>query len=97
MFRKVEDVDDIVDDFREQLDVQNEITQAISQPLGDPIDEDELLSELEGLEQQELDTQLLSMPSTNVTAALPSAPTKAPAKQKIDEDKELAALEASMG
>ena len=95
---KVEDVDTVVDDIREQMDVQNEITDAISQPLGDIIDEDELLSELEGLEQEEIDAQLLNIPSTGITAKMPSAPTKTPTvKSKVDEDKELAALEAAMG
>jgi len=94
---KVEDVDNIMDDIRDQMDVANEINDAISQPLGTEImDEDELLSELEGLEQESLDEQLLSLGPSPQTNKLPSAPTKVPAKKVVDEEAELAALEASM-
>jgi len=95
----IDQVDDIMDDIREQMDIANEINEAISQPLGGEIlDEDELLGELEGLEQESLDEQLLGLGATKEPLAkLPSAPQKAPAKkQPVDEDAELAALEASM-
>jgi len=93
----IDQVDDTMDEIREQMDIANEINEAISQPLGgDVLDEDELLAELEDLEQESLDEQLLG--TKTPVAAMPSAPTKAPVKKKavIDEDAELAALEASM-
>jgi len=94
----IDQVDDIMDDIREQMDIANEINEAISQPLGgEVLDEDDLLSELEGLEQESLDEQLLGLGTKEPLAKLPSAPQKAPAKkQAVDEDAELAALEASM-
>jgi len=93
----IDEVDDTMDEIREQMDVANEINDAISQPLGgDVLDEDELLAELDGLEQESLDEQLLGTKTPVV--GLPSAPTKTPVSRKavIDEDAELAALEASM-
>jgi len=93
----IDEVDDTMDEIREQMDVANEINDAISQPLGgDVLDEDELLAELDGLEQESLDEQLLGTKTPVV--GLPSAPTKTPVSKKavIDEDAELAALEASM-
>jgi charged multivesicular body protein 4 len=95
----IDQVDDIMDDIREQMDIANEINDAISQPLGgEVLDEDELLGELESLEQESLDEQLLGLGAAKEPLAkLPSAPQKAPAKkQAVDEDAELAALEASM-
>eukprot|EP01118_Nematostelium_gracile_P016716 TRINITY_DN698_c0_g1_i1.p1 TRINITY_DN698_c0_g1~~TRINITY_DN698_c0_g1_i1.p1 ORF type:complete len:213 (+),score=87.85 TRINITY_DN698_c0_g1_i1:162-800(+) len=93
----IDQVDDTMDEIREQMDIANEINDAISQPLGgDIMDEDELLAELDDLEQESLDEQLLNTGRTSVPV-LPNAPTKAPAKKPvIDEDAELAALEASM-
>eukprot|EP01119_Soliformovum_irregulare_P011908 TRINITY_DN3045_c0_g1_i1.p1 TRINITY_DN3045_c0_g1~~TRINITY_DN3045_c0_g1_i1.p1 ORF type:complete len:214 (+),score=71.48 TRINITY_DN3045_c0_g1_i1:80-721(+) len=92
-------VDDTMDEIREQMDVANEIADAISQPLGgETIDEDDLLAELDELGQEALDEQLLPAP-TPISAALPNAPTKAPTPTKkkiVDEEAELAALEASM-
>jgi len=94
----IDNVDDTMDEIREQMDIANEINDAISQPLGgDVLDEDELLAELDDLEQQSMDEQLLDIPSMkNQLPAMPSAPTRAPTKKAIDEDAELAALEASM-
>eukprot|EP01086_Lenisia_limosa_P014225 TRINITY_DN443_c0_g1_i1.p1 TRINITY_DN443_c0_g1~~TRINITY_DN443_c0_g1_i1.p1 ORF type:complete len:195 (+),score=48.28 TRINITY_DN443_c0_g1_i1:71-655(+) len=42
----VEDVDEVMDNVREQFDVANEISEAISQPLGEGFDEDDLEAEL---------------------------------------------------
>jgi len=92
-------VDDTMDEIREQMDLTNEITEGIAQPLGEPIDDDDLLAELDQLEQETLDEQLMGLNSAPVSSKLPSAPTGVPqgkAKQPIDEDAELAALEASM-
>jgi len=98
----IEKVDDTMDEIREQMEIASEIENAISTPLGgEMIDDDELLGELEELEQESLDEQLLgtqhvpqqklpSVPSGKVTA------TQGRSKVAVDEDAELAALEASM-
>jgi len=97
----VNTVDDTMDKIRDQMDIANDIGTAISTPLGGEVyDDDELLGELEELEQESLDEQFLDVQPTP-TQKLPSVPTgkvQAPAKSKItvDEDAELAALEASM-
>jgi len=97
----VDQVDDTMDEIREQMDIANEINDAISQPLGgEVLDEDELLAELDELEQSSLDEQLIGLEKTPATK-LPSVPTKAPVATKtkvalLDEDAELAKLEASM-
>ncbi|KAI8808530.1 Snf7 family [Cladochytrium replicatum] len=81
----IDKVDATMDDIREQMDVANEIATAISQPVGFgaglDLDEDELEAELDALEQEELDENLLSMPSTAGVQALPDVPnTKLPSK-----------------
>jgi charged multivesicular body protein 4 len=99
----IDKVDDTMEEIREQMDLANEINDAISQPIGsETFDDDELLSELNELEQENLDEQLLQGVSVS-QQKLPSVPTKVPttatkskAKPQIDEDAELAALEASM-
>ncbi|XP_054157920.1 charged multivesicular body protein 4c-like [Oppia nitens] len=70
----VDNVQDVMDDIREQQELAQEIGDLISNPLGfggQDIgdDDDELLRELEDLEQQDLDEQLLS------TDGLPSVPS----------------------
>jgi len=97
----IDRVDDTMEEIREQMDIANEISDAISQPLGgDTMDEDELLSELEELEQEALDETMLGMNSAP-KQTLPGVPnTKLPQNSRpskvVDEDAELAALEASM-
>jgi len=97
----IDRVDDTMDEIREQMDIANEINDAISSPLGgEMMDDDELLGELEELEQESLDEQLLQVNKTPAQT-LPSVPNgKLPVKQtskkQVDEDAELAALEASM-
>eukprot|EP01104_Vermistella_antarctica_P018977 TRINITY_DN7235_c0_g1_i1.p1 TRINITY_DN7235_c0_g1~~TRINITY_DN7235_c0_g1_i1.p1 ORF type:complete len:219 (+),score=82.64 TRINITY_DN7235_c0_g1_i1:218-874(+) len=100
----IDDVDDIMDDIREQMDVAEEISNAISQPLGtDMFDEDELEAELEELENQNIEEELLSARVT--TSSLPSVPNtgdsllstpSVPDHDLSEDDKELAALEAEM-
>jgi len=100
----VDDVDKTMDDIQTQMDLATEIDQAISQPLGGVVyDEDELDAELEALEQESLDQQLLNInaPATIPAQAVKQSPSPAkvnaqPSKAMIDEDAELAALEASM-
>ncbi|KAL5246635.1 hypothetical protein ACHWQZ_G018748 [Mnemiopsis leidyi] len=93
----VDKVHDLMDDIAEQQDLANEISAAISSPMGfgNDVDEDELLAELEGMEQEEMDRQFLDMPSAALPD-LPSVPTSAPTKTKstVEEDEDMAALAA---
>lgn len=97
----VDKVDEMMDDIQEASDVANEISDAISRPMGfqSEIDDDDLLAELEELEQEELDSEMLNIPSSSQEPSLnlPAAPTKtpaAPAAQAVDD--ELADLEQWM-
>jgi len=96
----VDQVHDMMDDIAEQQEVAREISEAISNPVafGQDIDEDELERELEELEQEELDNELLDIPSAINLPSVPvteptgaakvpaqAAPTR-PSKVKVDED-----------
>ncbi|KAI7869479.1 Snf7-domain-containing protein [Spinellus fusiger] len=93
-------VDSTMDDIRDQMDVANEISEAISRPvgIGEDIDEEELLNELEELEQEELDAKMLETPSPAVYT--PNVPVYEPIRrtrvEEDDEEAELKALQASM-
>jgi len=97
----IDEVDNTMEEIREQMDIASEINDAISQPLGGEVyDEDELSAELEALEQESLDAQLLSVNAPSVvpqekvtTNGVSHGPQHA---QQLDEDAELRALEASM-
>jgi len=95
-----EQVDDTMEDIREQMDLANELNEAISQPLGgEIIDEDELEAELDALEQENVDEQLLGLEAARLPTKLPSAPSTVPAGKApaiSDEEAELRALEESM-
>eukprot|EP00731_Ephydatia_muelleri_P026118 Em0018g218a len=104
----VDDVHDMMDDIQEQNELADEITNALSNPVGfgQDVDEDELLAELEGMEQEELEKDLLEIPAAGSKLPedtvglddLPSVPTKTPkAKVKNDDDdlKELASWATS--
>merc|ERR1712038_1157050 len=85
----IEQVDELMDDIREEMEQAQEISDAIAAPV-DPLatDEDELLAELEQMGADDLEEQLLSTPT------LPSVPNaKLPAHKKKEED-EMKALEA---
>ncbi|CAO3626868.1 2-Hacid_dh_C domain-containing protein [Mucor velutinosus] len=96
----IDKVDATMDDIRDQMDVANEISEAISRPVnvGDELDEDDLLNELEELEQEELDAKMLETPSPVVSA--PNVPTRVPIHnvtvEEDDEEAELRALKASI-
>lgn len=69
-------VEDIVDEMREQKEISEEISNILSQTTTKAVDDDELLKELEGMQQEQLDEKLLQ---TDKTAALPDVPTQLPA------------------
>ena len=92
----IEQVDDVMDEIKEEMEMAQEINDAIAQPV-DPLmtDEDELLEELNMLETADLEAELLKPPPTNVQA-MPTVPSsKLPALAKKEED-DLRALEAEL-
>lgn len=91
----IEQVDDMMDEIKEEMELANEINNAIAQPV-DPLltDEDELLEELNELEAADLESELLAPPTSNL--ALPTVPdSKLPALAKKEED-DLKQLEAEL-
>jgi charged multivesicular body protein 4 len=78
LYRDINKVDATMDDIRDQMDVANEISDAISRPvgMGEELDEDDLLTELEELEQEELDAKMLETPAPAVYT--PNVPTHEP-------------------
>lgn len=99
----IEKVEDVMDDIQEQQDIAAEISAAISRPIDMPgidMDEDDLLAELEELEQEEVDNNLIGVPSTAPATSLPTVPSTqlpaVPARQQpvaTKEDDDLAELE----
>ncbi|KAG2222837.1 hypothetical protein INT45_000452 [Circinella minor] len=94
----VNTVDSTMDDIRDQMDIATEISEAISRPVGEELDEDELLNELEELEQEELDAKMLDTPAPAMD--VPDVPSHEPIarrrKSEEEEEAELKALQASM-
>lgn len=68
-------VEDLMDEVREQQQIAEEISSVISNPIGfgQDVDEDELMKELEDMEQEELDRQLLDTEQP-AAAELPEVP-----------------------
>lgn len=66
----VDKVDETMEEINETMDVAKEISDVISQPVGDPLDEDDLLEELNELQEEELESKMLDV---NVPAAIPAA------------------------
>lgn len=100
----IEQVDDMMDEIKEEMEMANEINTAIAQPV-DPLltDEDELLEELNELEAADLESELLAPPAaakadaaSSPDLALPTVPdSKLPALEKAEED-DLKQLEAEL-
>jgi charged multivesicular body protein 4 len=94
----IEQVDDVMDEIKEEMELANEINQAIAQPI-DPFmtDEDELLDELNALETADLEAELLKPPPMAQSAySLPDVPVaKLPALAQKEED-DLRQLEAEL-
>lgn len=97
----VDSVNDMRDDLEEQMDMTNEINDAIGQPLGEAMDEDELLGELDDLVAEDTDMMMpdmLGVPSLpDAALSMPAAPSTAPVVAKQNSvDAELADLDALM-
>lgn len=98
----IDNVDDMMDDIKEEMDMANEISNAISAPV-DPYahDEDDLLAELEGEmmedETAELEAQLTTPATATKPVDLPSVPdAKLPSLTTPEEDEDLKKLEAEL-
>uniref|UniRef100_A0A1I7YFR1 Charged multivesicular body protein 4b n=1 Tax=Steinernema glaseri TaxID=37863 RepID=A0A1I7YFR1_9BILA len=85
----VDEVHDLMEDIAEQQEVANEVAEAISSPgrFGSDVDEDDLMKELEEMEQEEVDKQLLKVPTYDENT-LP----KVPEGELADLEKELKEL-----
>jgi Snf7 len=94
----IEQVDDVMDQIKEEMELAQEINQAISQPV-DPLmmDEDELFAELNALETADLEAELLKPPASAVSPlSMPAAPaSKLPALKQKEQD-DLKQLEAEL-
>ena len=106
----IDQVEDLMDEVKEQQQIADEISTAISNPVqfGQDVDEDELMAELEGIEQEELDRVLLETgptpakaPAAGSLVDLPSVPAASPvdaaasssrSKATKEEEDELAEL-----
>ena len=78
----IDQVEDLMDEVKEQQQIAEEISNAISHPVGfdaTGVDDDDLLKELEDIEQEELDKVLLETgPSPSKTLVdLPEVPAAA--------------------
>lgn len=105
----VDKVDTVLADISEVNEQMGQINEAFANPIGNTLDEDELLGELEELDAAQLDEELLQpapVPTTKVpsaaaasTSGMPSVPTTlrpAAAAGKTPEELELEALQAEM-
>ena len=94
----VDDIDRIKDDMDDQLEIHQELMEAMGRPAADQdmFDEDELEAELDSMWQEEVDSNLLSIPGNTTsisTSNLPSVPASTPkAPQKESHDDELAEM-----
>lgn len=97
----VDQVDQTMEDLREQHAVGEEIAEALTQGAGTMgVDEDELDEELAELQQEQLDERMLktgSVPVGDQINRMPSAPTKnTVSAEEEDEEAELRKLQAEM-
>lgn len=104
----IDKVDQTMEELRDQHALGEEIAQAItSAPIGEPIDTEELEEELANIEQEALDDKMLktgSVPIGDRVDRLPAAangelkskPQASRQQEELDEEAELAKLQAEM-
>lgn len=101
----IDKVDETMDQLREQHALSEEIASAItSTSIGEPIDEDDLEGELEGMEQEAIDERMLNTGTVPVADQLDKLPAAAngelKGKERVeeedDEEAELAKLQKEM-
>merc|ERR1712154_703887 len=83
--------DELMEDINEAMDQVNEMNEAMSQPLGQMMDADELLQDMEEPKQQQQNNNY----DSNIDA-MPNVPTGNIKKKQQDEEDELAELEMMM-
>ena len=95
----VDNVDDLMDDIKDEMQQAEEIGQAMAQPVDNlDYDEDELLNELNGLEELDLEEKMLS-PAAELQlpdAPLPNAPTGQLVSEETEDEAALRELEAEL-
>eukprot|EP00051_Salpingoeca_urceolata_P026702 m.478274 g.478274 ORF g.478274 m.478274 type:complete len:224 (+) comp21094_c0_seq1:197-868(+) len=85
----IDKVQDLADDLADQMADVQDLQDALARPVGQPLDEDELLAELEQMEQEDLEAQLMGVGVSEPTVAepaldLPEAPTAEPTPAQAD-------------
>jgi len=101
-----DDVADLMDDIREEMDTAEELSNELSRPAQELFDDAELLEELNELEELELEEQMLNVPHVGVQGRqqapvsainFPSVPVGRPNAQEDEEDlKSLQELQREM-
>lgn len=96
----IDKVEETMEEIRESAAISREMGEAITRvSLGNEIDEDELLKELEDMEQEQLDNKMIGAPVVPVTNLNGPEKGKAPvhaSKEEEDEEEELRKLQAEM-
>ncbi|KAF8915939.1 Snf7-domain-containing protein [Mucidula mucida] len=90
----VDQVNEVMDQVNEQRQVADEISDVISAPVGEQMDEDELLEELDALEQEELNERLMADHAP--AHAPPMAHKMGPVAVEDDEEAQLRQLQAEL-
>jgi len=97
---KIDDVENFMDDINEQYELANQLSSLIATPIGEPIDDDELLTELDELvAEEELEKEVerevsrKAVPAKESKIRIEEEPeiikTKQPTKKRQTEDDEL--------
>jgi charged multivesicular body protein 4 len=95
----IDNVDDVMDQLKEEMELNEEINNAISQPV-DPLmtDDEELLAELNALEVSDLEAELLAPPMAGLSLpTVPSAKLPVLSEAQGEDMDDLRKLEAELG
>ena len=93
----IDQVDDLMDEIKEEMEMADEISNALAQPV-DPLltDEDELLAELEELEAEDVTEQLLEPMKKMELPDVPNTELPSIKNATKEEEAELKQLEAEL-
>ena len=93
----IDQVDDLMDEIKEEMEMADEISNALAQPV-DPLmtDEDDLLAELEELEAEDVTEQLLEPMKKMELPDVPSTELPSVPNATKEEEAELKQLEAEL-